>query len=437
MKNLFFLLLVVTPVLASAQSNEILARSEFMLAEEAYGEADYSNAIKHLNQAIEYLGVSNPKIQALIVKSYFEEEQYEEAEKAMKVYFELADESDGDFMEMVRLVGRIREAAENVDGEEQGWKNAQEQNTPEAYEDFLKVFPEGVYYEKANFALIDLRWKEVMRSMDRKDFDAFVSRFSEYKNMMFLEMELVPGGVFEMGNDKVWQKPAHTTQVDSFYLGIYEVTYQDYQVFLANINDPNRQPESFTMSKPNNPVLGVYWIDAIHFCNFLSLIHDLESVYTIEGGNVTADWEANGYRLPTEAEWEYAAGGGEANRTIYSGTNEKKELPKYANYYKPTSSDERITKPVGSYLPNSLGMYDMSGNAEEWCWDLFDPDYYKEFKNRVAINPKGPSKDIGKGHSLKGFGLYYKVFARGHVFGKRKPYQVGFRVARAVKSGGK
>jgi len=127
-------------------------------------------------------------------------------------------------------------------------------------------------------------------------------------------------------------------------------------------------------SEYNHPVIHVSWNDAVAYCNWLS--------------KKTGET----YRLPTETEWEYAAGGGNKSRGYkYAGSNNIDEVAEYEgnNFTK--------TKPVGGKKPNELGLYDMSGNVDEWCSDWYDSDYYS---NSPSSNPKGPSS--GSYHVYRG-----------------------------------
>jgi formylglycine-generating enzyme required for sulfatase activity len=128
--------------------------------------------------------------------------------------------------------------------------------------------------------------------------------------------------------------------------------------------------------------MGVDWYDAAAFCNWLSDKEGRTPCYSGAGKGTACDFSADGYRLPTEAEWEYAARGGQQGRgTKYAGSDNPDEAGWYA-----ANSDGR-THPVGEKLPNELGLYDMSGNAFEWCWDWYGEDYYA---SSPANDPKGP-----------------------------------------------
>ena len=199
-------------------------------------------------------------------------------------------------------------------------------------------------------------------------------------------MVLVEGGTFQMGSPE-WDDtaPAHSVTVNNFYMGIHEVTQQEWVAFMGN--NPS------WIKGEELPVEQVTWDDAIDYCNARSLTEGLTPVYTRDGNMVSWDAGANGYRLPTEAEWEYAAsGGGNAVQAFrYSGSNTLDEVGWYDR------NGDRTTHVGGSKAPNSLGLYDMSGNVWEWCWDWYDSGFYR---NSPPANPIGP--DTGSERVIRG-----------------------------------
>jgi formylglycine-generating enzyme required for sulfatase activity len=211
------------------------------------------------------------------------------------------------------------------------------------------------------------------------------------------EMARLSDGTFLMGGDTNGREnpdelPMHMVHVTGFYMGRYQVTQSQYEALVGS------NPSSFTIGPdaPRRPVERVTWYDCVEFCNKLSIMSGLTPVYTISqrtpaqghpitGARVTADWENNGYRLPTEAEWEYACRAG--TTTAYSTGNNV--LPSQANF------NNNITDPVGSYPQNPWGLYDMHGNVWEWCWDI-----YGHYSAGTHTDPKGPSS--GSTHVTRG-----------------------------------
>jgi len=198
------------------------------------------------------------------------------------------------------------------------------------------------------------------------------------------EMVLVDAGDFLMGSTDGFadEQPVHAVTISKpFYIGVYEVTFEEFDIFCANTLRYNK-PDDRGIGRGNRPVIGVDWHDAVEYCNWLSEGEGLTSCYSGKGKVSKCDFSANGYRLPTEAEWEYAARGGQKSQGyIFAGNKNPDEVAWYGD----NSGGE--THPVGQKEPNELGLYDMSGNTFEWCWDWYVKDYYHE---SPSVNPLGP-----------------------------------------------
>ena len=236
-------------------------------------------------------------------------------------------------------------------------------------------------------------------------------------------MILVEAGQFDMGctdsqmNCDSSEKPVHKVKVDSFYLGSTEVTQELWKRVMGN-NPSSRKGD-------NLPVESVSWYDAVEFCNRLSALSNLKKAYTVSGDNITCDFTSNGYRLPTEAEWEYSARGGKLGENkVYSGSNDIDEVA-WFNKNSPESQ-----QPVGQKKANELGLFDMSGNVWEWCWDIKG-----QYGREEQVNPRGSM--TGDKRVLRGGGWFSnpqgsRVSARSGNKPGTKAKSIGFRVAQSV-----
>jgi len=250
----------------------------------------------------------------------------------------------------------------------------------------------------------------------------------------------VEGGTFQMGSvtGDFDEEPVHTVTVKSFIMSRTEVTQKEWfevmgttlkqQLDMAQQSDRRGRTLSLHGEGDDYPMYYVNWYDAVEYCNKLSLKEGLTPVYEVLINDIICDWNANGYRLPTEAEWEYAAKGGNKERKTfeYSGSKKVGAVAWYVD------NSERETKPVGTKAPNKLGLYDMSGNVWEWCWDWFS-----FYESDAQTGPKGPS--VGKERVNRGGGWLstanvVRVTYRAFFFPSDRSYVLGFRVVRNVDS---
>jgi len=192
------------------------------------------------------------------------------------------------------------------------------------------------------------------------------------------EMVLIEGGEYEMGNNNGNndEKPVHSVSVDSFWMGKYPVTQKEWLQIMKN--NPSRFKGDW------HPVEMVSWVEAIAFCNKISERDGYDLAYQVLNKSVTCDFTKNGYRLPTEAEWEYAARGGAVSEGFsYSGSDDLEKVAWHGG------NSGNITHGVGQKQPNELGLFDLTGHIWEWCWDFYSEDYYQISQRS---NPKGPTK---------------------------------------------
>ncbi|MEZ4850526.1 MAG: formylglycine-generating enzyme family protein [Bacteroidia bacterium] len=240
-----------------------------------------------------------------------------------------------------------------------------------------------------------------------------------------IEMVFVEGGTFMMGSEEGRdnEKPVHKVKLSSFYIGKYPVTQKQWEEIMGN------NPSHFK-GCPDCPVETVSWHDVQTFLN-----------------KINQKYPGLNYRLPTEAEWEFAARGGNQSRNyLYSGSDNPNEIGWFLDHSpKPQSWLKKMVygdnkngitrpRPVGNKNPNELGIYDMSGNVWEWCEDWYGGDYYQNcLKQGVVVNPKGPNSGtfrVIRGGSWGNSSEYCHLTYRMSIL---KPDErdngVGFRVA--------
>jgi formylglycine-generating enzyme required for sulfatase activity len=304
------------------------------------------------------------------------------------------------------------------------WEIAEEKNSRKGYLDYLARYPAGLHAEEARKQLVN---------PNKPDF-----------------MVLIPGGTFRLGCTSEQQdcgsdeSPVHMVNISDFYISKYEVTVADFRFFVnetAYKTDAERGDGSYVwqnsewvkkiginwrndpegkVAQDNQPVIHVSFNDAIAYCEWLS--EKSEKIY----------------RLPTEAEWEYAARAG--GKQVLFGNGKNIADPYEMNFdasennkksYSVVGTYRRTTVPVGSLnTPNSLGLHDMSGNVWEWC-----SDWYGNYSSGSQTNPRGPNTGdyrVFRGGGWNGYAKGCRVSDRGYGVPDYRASNLGFRLASSV-----
>ena len=251
----------------------------------------------------------------------------------------------------------------------------------------------------------------------------------------------VQGGSFLMGSPESenWRSDdelQHKVTLSDFFISRYEVTQSEYEALTGE------NPSTFKGSKL--PVDSVTWLEAVKFCNARSESEGMTPAYRINGDSVTWDLSSESYRLPTEAEWEFACRAGTVtpfNLEHSIGADEANFYGHYPyeieeNYF---SQHKLSTKPgiyraetvqVGSFTPNKLGLYDMHGNVGEWCWDV-----YGAYSGSEQTNPTGletGTRRVNRGGGWNDFAKNMRSAYRAAAPQDRKLFNVGFRLVRGA-----
>lgn len=272
-------------------------------------------------------------------------------------------------------------------------------------------------------------------------------------------MAYIPPGPFQMGDNldgTTDAMPVHNVQVSGFFMDKTEVTKELWQSIQSWGNNNGYSIGDGSFSGDNHPVHSILWYYAVKWCNARSEKEGLSPCYYTDAAqtivyrtsgsptNATVDWNANGYRLPTEAEWEKAARGGATGLRFPRGDTISHEDANFRNDggesyqsgsagYHPVYNTGSVpyTSPVGSFPPNDYGLFDMDGNLWEWCWDNYSNVYYG--KPESLSDPVGPDygvQRVVRGSAWSSYARNCRVMHRYYTNQGDADYSIGFRSVR-------
>lgn len=358
----------------------------------------------------------------------------DEADLSKLLYQRLEQAADSSTLDLPNLMLQIREENPDIYCDVFGKSNANG--------DFIFHRQAGFQYEEAELPENEMKPAVPLVLSP-------ISRAQQDSQMIF-----VSGSTFWKGDEfkvgEADESPLHMVEVGSFLISGFEVTQEEYQAYCM-AKGINRNFEDVSRRLPVNHVS---WYDAIEYCNWLSLQHGFSPAYSIDKRRkdirnanlqdklkwkISIHRKANGYRLPTESEWEFAAKS-RGEHHIWTGTREPKEVAQFANYrLAEFPSDSLINvAPVGSLSSNSLGLFDMSGNVAEWCWDWYDEDYYSRWTNEnvLSISDLGPKRGkfrVAKGGAWKDPIQQIRVSNRIPLRPDTRYETIGFRLVRSAE----
>jgi len=198
-----------------------------------------------------------------------------------------------------------------------------------------------------------------------------------------IAMVALPGGEFAMGSNagNPDESPPHRVRLSPFLMDRLEVTHEMFAK--VQLPDPSRWQDN-----PRGPVERVRWLDAKRYCNERSLLEGLKPCYNEKSADWVCDYTADGYRLPTEAEWEYACRAGTEGAFDFDPPARLRQFAWFAE-----NADQR-THAGGGKKSNPWGIDDLYGNVSEWCEDVYSPTYYKESPTVDPTGPANPGRDV-------------------------------------------
>lgn len=360
--------------------------------------------------------------------------------------------------EAAAQVRREKEKREAADARQkradEAWNYIRLATNPEPFDQFLRDYPDSRQAPDARRLLNKYKPQPSQPPTTQK---------VEPSTAVASFLVKIPGGTFSMGDlfgeGSDDERPTHNVTLSDFYLSKYEVSFDEFDAFCSATG--REKPSDSGWGRGKRPAINVDWYDAIEYCNWLSTQHGLRAVYSIDKTtqdpnnkntndtkkwSVKADWAANGYRLPTEAEWEYAAraisvqgnarGGGKVRFGNGRDVIDPSEInfdasSAYKKPYSVAGEYRQQTVAVDALSANAFGLKNMSGNVWEWCWDWYDGEIYKNTEG--ARDPKGGTNGASRvlrGGSWGSFPVLCRASDRFSLWPNFRSISIGFRVAR-------